>query len=92
MVKLWLEINGIKFQCGKEADTAVEECEVSGARGEELTIVTRVTNQKKLLCVYCPLYKLVAVWFGPSDLLCHLTATLQITFVQHRSQEGCSPL
>lgn len=83
-------VMALKLSVEMEADTTVEGCEVSTASSEELISVRRVTNQKELLCVLCSLYKLVAVWFGPSDLLlCHSAATLQITFVQHRSQDGC---
>lgn len=65
-------VMALELSVEKEADTTVEGCEVSGASSEELTNVRRVTSQKELLCVLCSLYKLVAVWFGPSDLLlCH---------------------
>lgn len=82
----------LKLSGEKEADTTVEGCEISGASSEELTSV-RSPSQKELLSVLCSLCKLMAVWFGPSDLLLgHSAATLQTMFVQHRSQEYCSPL
>lgn len=64
----------LKLTVEKKADTTVKGCEVSSASSEELAGVRRVTNQKELLSVLCSLYKLMAVWFRPSDLLlCHST-------------------